>query len=198
MFPASYFIPRFLICIISCGLPRWLSGKEFSCQCKRQVRKILWRRKWQPTPVFLPGKSHGAWWATVHGVTKESDVTEWLNNNPVISCASYTISLNYIGKLYFTVLTCSVSSWLSLFERLPVLTILHCLPRLTHICQQSSAFSWGNIVIPGTQGNPITDVIENCGPMLFLLMRRRKEPRPRRYDLDLIPTFGDSWGCDIR
>ena len=23
------------------------------------VRKILWRRKWQPTPVFLPGKSHG-------------------------------------------------------------------------------------------------------------------------------------------
>ena len=23
------------------------------------VRKILWRRKWQPTPVFLPGISHG-------------------------------------------------------------------------------------------------------------------------------------------
>ena len=23
------------------------------------VRKILWSRKWQPTPVFLPGKSHG-------------------------------------------------------------------------------------------------------------------------------------------
>ena len=23
------------------------------------VRKILWSRKWQPTSVFLPGKSHG-------------------------------------------------------------------------------------------------------------------------------------------
>ena len=23
------------------------------------VRKIPWRRRWQPTPVFLPGKSHG-------------------------------------------------------------------------------------------------------------------------------------------
>ena len=23
------------------------------------VRKIPWRKKWQPTPVFLPGKSHG-------------------------------------------------------------------------------------------------------------------------------------------
>ena len=25
------------------------------------VRKILWRRKWQSTPVFLPGEFHGQW-----------------------------------------------------------------------------------------------------------------------------------------
>jgi len=39
------------------------------------------RKKWQSTPV-LPGKSHGrrAWWATVHRVTKESDMNEQLNN----------------------------------------------------------------------------------------------------------------------
>ena len=49
------------------GLPRWFSGKETACQCRRHkrhgfdpwVRKIPWRRKWQPTPVFLPGKPHG-------------------------------------------------------------------------------------------------------------------------------------------
>ena len=31
-----------------------------------------WRRKWEPTPVFLPGESHerGAWQATVHGVQR--------------------------------------------------------------------------------------------------------------------------------
>ena len=45
-------------------LPRWLSGKESLWQCRRHgfnpwVRKIPWRRKWQPTPVFLPGESHG-------------------------------------------------------------------------------------------------------------------------------------------
>ena len=28
---------------------------------------MFWRRKWQPTPVFLPGECHGAWRATVHG-----------------------------------------------------------------------------------------------------------------------------------
>jgi len=35
--------------------------------------KIPWRKAWQPTPIFLPGESHGdrgAWWATVHGAAK--------------------------------------------------------------------------------------------------------------------------------
>ena len=46
------------------GLPRWLSGKESTCQWRRRglgpwVRKIPWRREWQPTPVFLPGEFHG-------------------------------------------------------------------------------------------------------------------------------------------
>ena len=49
------------------GLPRWLSDKELDCQCSRHKRhgfdpwvgKIPWRRKWQLTPVFLPGESHG-------------------------------------------------------------------------------------------------------------------------------------------
>ena len=45
------------------GLPWWLSGKESICQCRScrfspWVRKIPWRRKWQLTPAFLPGKSH--------------------------------------------------------------------------------------------------------------------------------------------
>jgi len=42
-------------------------GKEPACQCRRQRRhrfnpwlwKIPWKRVWQPTPVFLPGESHG-------------------------------------------------------------------------------------------------------------------------------------------
>ena len=51
-------------CIESQGLPWWLSGKESACQRRRYgfhpwVGKIFWRRKWQPTPGFLPGKYHG-------------------------------------------------------------------------------------------------------------------------------------------
>ena len=62
------------------GLPRWHSGKEAACQCRRckmrgfdpWVRKIPWNKKWHATPVFSLENSmeRGAWWATVHGVTK--------------------------------------------------------------------------------------------------------------------------------
>ena len=41
----------------------WLSDTESACQCRRHkfnpwIGKIPWKRKWQPIPVFLPGKSH--------------------------------------------------------------------------------------------------------------------------------------------
>ena len=81
-------------------LPWWLSGKEPSCQCKRwrckrhgfhpSVGKIPWKREWQPTPVFLPGESHGrgAWQATVHGVTQSRTRLKGLSTQ-----AQVTISL---------------------------------------------------------------------------------------------------------
>ena len=45
------------------GLPWWFSGKESAWLCWKcgfdlWVGKIPWRRKWQPTLVFLPGKSY--------------------------------------------------------------------------------------------------------------------------------------------
>ena len=66
--------------------PRWCSSRETVCQCRRCKRrgfqlwvgKIPWRREWQPTPVFLPGKSHGQ--RTLVGYSpwghRESDMTE--------------------------------------------------------------------------------------------------------------------------
>ena len=49
------------------GFPGGASDKEPARQCRRHYRcrfnpsvgKIPWRRTWQPTPVFLPGESHG-------------------------------------------------------------------------------------------------------------------------------------------
>ena len=80
------------------GFPGGTSGKEPACQCRRHKRrgfdpwvgKISQRRGWKPTPVFLPGKSHG-WrsltlWdpmdcslprSSVHGIF-QARVLEWV------------------------------------------------------------------------------------------------------------------------
>ena len=68
--------------LVILGLPWWLSGKELACQCRMHgfnswVGNIPWRRKWQLTPVFLPGESHGQ--ESLVGYSpwghKESDMT---------------------------------------------------------------------------------------------------------------------------
>ena len=42
-----------------------------------------WRRKWQPTPVFLPGESQGrgAWWAAIYGVAQSRTRLKWLSSS---------------------------------------------------------------------------------------------------------------------
>ena len=59
------------------GLPWWFRWWRICLECRRPqfdlwVGKIPWRKAWQPTPVLLPGEpiDRGAWWATVHAVTK--------------------------------------------------------------------------------------------------------------------------------
>ena len=82
-------INRRIMC--SMGFP-YFSGKESAYQCRRHkrcgfkpwVRKIPWGRKWQPTPVLLPGESHGQ--RSLAGYSpwgpSESDTTKQLTHTP--------------------------------------------------------------------------------------------------------------------
>ena len=45
------------------------------------VGKILWRKEWLPTPVFLPGENRGAWRATVHRVAKSQTQLNQLSSS---------------------------------------------------------------------------------------------------------------------
>ena len=56
---------------LQCGRPRF----------DPWAGKIPWRRKWQATPVFLPGKCHGPWSLVGYHPwgCKESDTTERLH-----------------------------------------------------------------------------------------------------------------------
>ena len=87
-------------------LPKWFNGKESAYQCRScrrcgfnlWVGKIPWSRKWQPTPVFLPGESHGQ--RSLMGYSpwghKESDMTEQLTQTHTVSVVAKTMCVRYV------------------------------------------------------------------------------------------------------
>ena len=90
--------------------------KKPTCQCRRHkrhrfnpwVRKIPWRRKWQPIPIFLPGKSHGQriWAGCRPQGHKKSDTTkETQHTHPGIiiiwpNCLVVVLRFNAFLSLY--------------------------------------------------------------------------------------------------
>ena len=106
------------------GFPGGASHKEPGCQCKRckrgrldlQVRKIPWRKAWQPTPVFLSGESHGQ--RTLVGYSpwgfKESDMTE-----VTLHVLTAIVVLQFCASFYYTMkgihyMICKLPFWTSL------------------------------------------------------------------------------------
>ena len=59
-----------------------------------------WRRKWQPTPVFLPGESQGwgAWWAAAYGVAQSQTRLKQLSSSSS-SIASIELSSLPLGLM---------------------------------------------------------------------------------------------------
>ena len=65
--PKDHFLFKIFIYLAVLGFPGGASGKEPICQCRGHRRcsfdlwvgKIPWKRERQPTPIFLPGESHG-------------------------------------------------------------------------------------------------------------------------------------------
>ena len=110
--------------MLSCWWLRWYS---ICLQCRRPgfnpwVRKISWRRKWHPTPVLLPGESHGR--RSLVGYSpwgrKESDTTEQLHSL-MLSCYlgeggerfPHSLSLFKLKYSWFSINFCCTAEWLS-------------------------------------------------------------------------------------
>ena len=86
-----------------------------------------WRRKWQPTPVFLPGESQGrgslvglgAWWASVYGVVQSRTQLKWLSSKDLFIClwlhwlfiAAHRLSLVAVSRGYFLLWASRCSSF---------------------------------------------------------------------------------------
>ena len=78
-----------------------------------------WRRKWQPTPVFLSGESQGrgAWWTAIYGVTQSRTRLKWLRSSisyikeSPLKCtmAFFLYVISAIFVIYFT-FTCAMKT----------------------------------------------------------------------------------------
>ena len=62
-----------------------------------------WRRKWQPTPVSLPGESQGrgAWWAAIYGVAQSRTRLKWLSSSNKAGIQSKTSGFPHQVTLNF-------------------------------------------------------------------------------------------------
>ena len=75
------------------------AGRHKRCEFHPWVEKIPWRKKWQPTPVFLPGETHGqrVWWTIAHGVT-EMDMTKVTKSKCVCVCVCVCARAHMLEK----------------------------------------------------------------------------------------------------
>ena len=107
--PKIYIYTNMYIEFLMGGLPRWHSGKEFACQHRRWgfncwVGKIPWRKKWQPTPAFLPGEFHRQRIQASYSPwgCKESDMTEHIHTyNCIFSKGWYKNQWKKCAKKYY-------------------------------------------------------------------------------------------------
>ena len=143
-----------------------LIGKEPACQCRRHQRlefnswvgKFPWRRAWQPTPVFMPGESHGQrslagygpWgsqhvrhnWATEHAHdTEKHSVTQSVASQITNQCPQHHVSSLFYGfsSLAHCKPRCSPTLWRQI-PRLPPFLLQR--NPLAKVKVGDSAFNW--------------------------------------------------------
>ena len=103
------------------GLPQWLSGRV-SLHCRRHrrgklspwVRNIPWKRNWQPTPVFLSGKSQGQ--RSLMGYSpwgqRESNTTEHTCNHAFVVYARHCVrGFIYLHVFFHLIFVQSLESY---------------------------------------------------------------------------------------
>ena len=126
-----------------CMLPTWLSGKESACQYRNHrydpwIAKIPWRRKWQPTPVFLPGKFHGQ--RSLVGYSpwgnKESDMTEH-STHTAFFMVQFSHPYMTTGKTIALTIWTFVSKVMPLFFNMMSRFVMAFLPRSIFLWLQS-------------------------------------------------------------
>ena len=114
-------ITPFSMSVETFKLPKWLNDIKSFCQCRSHkrhgfnpwVKKIPWRRKWQPTPVPLPGKCH--WQRNLVGYSpcgfKEWGTTEHAHTLKLSSLICVVLILWYDVNHDVILSWCNIMIW---------------------------------------------------------------------------------------
>ena len=126
-------------------VPWWLRWERICLQCRRLgfdpwVGKIPWRRAWQPTPVFLPGKSHRQGSLVVYSPRgcKESDMTEQLTLYNPMDCSPPGSSVHDDSPGKNTGVGCHALLQGNILTQESNPSLLHCRRILYHLSYQGS------------------------------------------------------------
>ena len=123
------------------GFPGGASGKEPTCQYRRHkrcrfhpwARKIPWRRAWQPTPVFLPGESHGQRSLVDYSLWVEKSQTQLKRLCMHAHVRTHTHTLLYGFSHFLTHLSLELSS-LKVHLKCSLYSLkVHWIPTLSHV-----------------------------------------------------------------
>ena len=194
-------------------LPRWLSGKESACQCRRYkfdlwVGKIPWRRKWQPTPVFSPGEFHGQ--RSLVGSPQGSQSSQLRAQAHTRACCTY---------ITYTVCPSSFSGWWTSQAGLVGWDVkekmIHTFPHLVRkdSLHEARAQNWlkegteraendtqKEFTLPGRRGRVIvTGQVHLHEQQTSILLKgllshlKKKRERERKENLDMDGCQGPPW-----
>ena len=152
------------------SFPRWLSGKESACQCRRhrrcgfdpRVGKIPWRRKWQPTPVLLPGKSPGQ--------RSLVDYSPWVATSQTHTAAKPPPST--LVKQLFPVQNASLRCLTGVLKSF---LVIKCLWQFTIVTFQRNTIGWVNRKPNEPQ---MTDLIPHLSTLWLFNMLKENGPWP--------------------
>ena len=76
-----------------------------TCGFDPWVGKIPWSKKWQPTPIFLPGKSHGQRSLVGYspgGTKSQTHLRDWTNTHTQTNTSEQTLLPNYPSSVQFS------------------------------------------------------------------------------------------------
>ena len=171
--------------LLHCSNNAWIRLSDFT------FTFMHWRRKWQSTPVFLPGESQGrgAWWAAVYGVTQSRTRLKRLSSSSNHACPSPFLEKGFCpelsGSLDILRLSC-LSPLQGPAVNLPLLWTLMFWYQLASLCVGHLELNFGDSMLVNS--------CKKCWGLFYVLHTRKLLQPSGHAVIVLLSSLFHRWG----